>query len=286
MVRRIQHAVHLRSEFQAAANGTNGDVQLDRVTTTFLKTTVLARGEIAQHAGQQGKVASIALSVRDGRIRDVLRLFVREANPPLHGVTSFRAHVTIPPGDAPFLHKVRLIGDFGIEDGQFAMAATQARVDTLSQKALGEKARNDSDTGDPGRVISQLAGYVELRDATATFKNFRFAVPGASADMHGTYNLDSRAVDLHGTLRTEEEFSDMTSGFKSVALRPFDVFFRRKHAGAVMPVHLSGHVRRPESWLGPSREESLAGQKALTYLSAGPTPFLVWFAPRLAGTLV
>jgi hypothetical protein len=82
MVRRSQHAVHLRSEFQAAVNGTNVDVQLDRVTTAFLKTTVLARGQIAQHAGQQGKVASIALSVRDGRIQDVLRLFVREANRP------------------------------------------------------------------------------------------------------------------------------------------------------------------------------------------------------------
>ena len=262
MVRRSQHAVHLRSEFQAAVNGTNGDVQLDRVTTTFLKTTVLARGEIAQHAGQQGKVASIALSVRDGRIQDVLRLFVREANPPLHGVTSFRAHVTIPPGDAPFLHKVRLTGDFGIEDGQFAMAATQARVDTLSQKALGEKARNDSDTGVPGRVIFQLAGYVELRDATATFKNFRFAVPGASADMHGTYNLESRAVDLHGTLRTEEEFSDMTSGFKSVALRPFDVFFRRKHAGAVMPVHLMlGTYDAPEAGLDLPAKKASPGKK-------------------------
>lgn len=32
----------------------------------------------------------------------------------------------------------------------------------------------------------------------------------------------------------------MTSGFRSVVLRPFDVFFRRKHAGAVMPVHLMG----------------------------------------------
>jgi hypothetical protein len=35
----------------------------------------------------------------------------------------------------------------------------------------------------------QLAGYVELRDATATLKNFRFAVPGASAELRGTYNL-------------------------------------------------------------------------------------------------
>ena len=200
------------------------------------------------------KVASRALSVRDGGIQDVLRLFVREANPPLHGVTRSRAHVTIPPGDAPFLHKVRLTGDFGIEDGQFATAATQAHVDTLSRKALGEKAGNDSDPGDSGRVISQLAGYVELRDATATFKNFRFAVPGASAEMHGTYNLESRAVDLHGTLRTEEEFSEMTSGFRSVVLKPFDVFFRRKHAGAVMPVHLMGTYNALDAGLDPAKK--------------------------------
>jgi AsmA-like C-terminal region len=255
MVTRSRHPVHLRSEFQAIVNGTNGDVQLERVTSRFLKTTVLARGEIAHHAGQEGKVTSLALSVRDGGIQDVLRLFVREASPFLHGVTSFRAHVTIPPGDAPFLHKLRLTGDFGIEDGQFATAATQARVHTLSQKALGEKAGNDSDAGDPGRVTSQMAGYVELRDATATFKNFRFAVPGASAEMHGTYNRESRAVNLHGTLRTEEEFSEMTSGFRSVVLRPFDVFFRRKHAGAVMPVHLMARtMRRKPAWTFPRRK--------------------------------
>jgi hypothetical protein len=249
MVTRSQNPVHLRSTFQATVNGTNGDVQLNRVSASFLKTAVLAKGEIAHHAGQDGKVASVELSVRDGRIQDVLRLFVREAEPPLHGTTSFRAHVTIPPGDAPFLHKVRLTGDFGIEDGQFAKATTQARVDTLSQKALGEKAANDPDAGDPERVISQLAGHVELRDASAAFSNFRFAVPGASAEMHGTYNLESRAIDLHGTLRTEEEFSEMTSGFKSVVLRPFDVFFRRKHIGAVMPVHLMGTYDAPEAGL-------------------------------------
>src|SRR5215471_18317947 len=261
MVTRSQHPVHLRSEFQAIVNGTIGDVQLERVSTRFLKTTVLARGEIAHHAGKEGKVASLALSVRDGGIQDVLRLFVREANPPLHGVTSFRTHVTIPPGDAPFLHRVRLTGDFGIEDGQFATAATQARAHTLSQKALGERAGNDSDAGDPGTVISQLAGYVELRDATATFKNLRFAVPGASAEMHGTYNLDSRAIDLYGTLRTEEEFSEMTSGFRSIVLRPFDVFFRRKHAGAVMPVHLMGTYDAPEAGLDLPAKKAAPGKK-------------------------
>ena len=103
-------------------------------------------------------------------------------------------------------------------------------------------------------MISQLAGYVELREATATFKNLRFAVPGASGEMHGTYNLESRAVDLHGTLRTEEEFSEMTSGFRSVVLKPFDVFFRRKHAGAVMPVHLMGTYNALEAGLDPAKK--------------------------------
>lgn len=97
----------------------------ERVTQS-LQSTVLARGEIAHHAGQEGKVASIALSVRDGRNPGCAAAFRPRGKPPLHGVTSFRAHVTIPPGDAPFLHKVRLTGDFGIEDGQFTMAATQA----------------------------------------------------------------------------------------------------------------------------------------------------------------
>ena len=130
-------------------------------------------------------------------------------------------------------------------------------MDTLSQKALGEKVGYDSDAGDPGRVISELAGHVELRDATATFKNFRFAVPGASAEMHGTYKLESRVVDLHGTLRTEEEFSEMTSGFKSVVLRPFDVFFRRKRAGAVMTVQLMGTYDAPQAGLDlPAKKAS------------------------------
>ena len=101
---------------------------------------------------------------------------------------------------------------------------------------------------------------MELGDATARFKNFRFAVPGASVEMHGTYNQESRAVDLHGTLRTEEEFSDMTLGFKSVVLRPFDVLFRRKHAGAVMPVS-DGHVRRPEAGLDLPAKKASPGKK-------------------------
>jgi hypothetical protein len=61
-----------------------------------------------------------------------------------------------------------------------------------------------------------------------------------SLRLHGTCNLESEAIDLHGTLKTDAELSRMSSGFKSVLLKPFDVFFQRKHAGAVVAAHIVG----------------------------------------------
>ena len=98
-------------------------------------------------------------------------------------------------------------------------------------------------------MISNVAGHLELRDATVTFVNSSFHIPGALARMNGTYNLESEAIDLHGTLKTEVELSKMSSGFKSVLLKPFDVFFKRKHAGAVVPVHLIGTYKDPQAGL-------------------------------------
>jgi hypothetical protein len=246
MVTRSEHSVHVAAAYHAFVNGTNGDVRLERVNAAYLKTSVQAEGEIAGHAGQHGKTASIDLTVLDGRIQDVLRLFVHEPKPPLNGVTNFRAHVIIPPDFDPFLHKVRFTADFGIAGGQFAKPSTQAKVDTLSERARGIKPDEDLADEDQDKVISDLAGHVELRDATATFSNFSFAVPGAFAQTHGTYNVESTVVDLHGTLKTDAEFSKMSSGFKSVLLKPFNIFFQRKHVGAELPVHLIGTYHAPE----------------------------------------
>ena len=249
MVTRSGHSVQVTSEFHAFVDGTNGDVELERVNAAFLKTRVLAKGKIAGQPAQHGKTSSVDLSVHDGRIQDVLRLFVRGPKPPLNGTTSFRAHVVIPPEDRPFLEKVRLTGDFGVEGGQFTKPSVQTNVDNLSERARGAKPGDKPEDDDPDRVISGLAGHVQLRDATATLGGLSFVVPGASAQMHGTYNLESEAVDLHGTLKTDAEVSKMTGGFKSALLKPFDVFFKRKHAGAAVPVHLLGTYAAPEPGL-------------------------------------
>ena len=203
MVTRSEHAVHLSAEFHAFVDGTNGDVQLERVTAAFLKTRVLASGKVAGQPGQQGKTAAIDLNVHDGRIQDVLRLFVHGRKPPFSGVTNFRAHVTIPPGKRPFVEKVRLTGDFGIEGGEFAKTSTQENVNELSERARGLKPDDQPVDDDADRAISDVAGHLELRDATATFANASFHIPGALARMNGTYNLETQAINLHGTLKTE-----------------------------------------------------------------------------------
>ena len=248
MVTRSEHSVHVTSEFRAFVDCTNGDVEFEHVSAGFLKTQVLAKGKVSGRAGQRGKTTSMDLTVRDGRIQDVLRLFVRAWKPPLNGTTSFRAHVVIPSERRPFVEKVRLTGDFGVEGGQFTKSSTQTKVDNLSKRARGGKPDVLEDE-DPERVISDLGGHVELRDGTATFRDLSFVVPGASAQMYGTYDLEGEVVDLHGTLKTDAEFSNMTSGFKSALLKPFDVFFKKKHAGTVIPVHLLGTYSAPQAGL-------------------------------------
>src|SRR5262249_33616997 len=156
--------------------------------------------------GGHGKTTAIDFSVKQGRIQDVLRMFVKAKRPPLEGVTDFHAHVTVPPGDEPFLKKLALTGDFGVENGQFTTPETQGNVAKLSETGAGKKPQPDTgknasgqpagnaaganqaqgnEAGASGKevdpsaydVVSELAGHVDLRGGTATFKEFSFNVP-------------------------------------------------------------------------------------------------------------
>ena len=247
-VTRSEHSEPVKSQYQAVVNATNGDVALERVDSMVLKTRVLAKGTVAGRESAEGKFASIDLTVNQGRIQDVLWLFVKAKRPPLNGVTSFRAHVTIPPTDAPFVRKVLLVGDFGVEDAQFTKAKTQESIAALSVRGAGKKPE-EAEQEDPDAVLSDLSGHVELRGGTATFSEFSFSVPDARATMHGTYSLIDQKVDLHGILRTTAKFSETTSGVKSVLLKPFDAFFKRKKGGAKLPVQLTGTYHDPHAGL-------------------------------------
>jgi AsmA-like protein len=246
-VTRSGHKFRLTTNFRAAVNGTNGDVVLREVSAHFWNTTVNSAGSIEGHAGEKGKTASLDLAVREGRIQDILFMFVREPRPPLTGIVSLTAKTTIPPGPRPFLQKVELQGDFGIDDARFTNSNTQQTVDKLSERARGEK-KDDKDNkyeDDPENVLSDLKGHVVLKNGTATFTHLSFGVPGAIVTLHGTYDLISQRIDLHGILQMQAKLSDATSGVKSFLIKALDPFLKKNRPGVPVPVSITGTYSHP-----------------------------------------
>jgi hypothetical protein len=240
-----EHAneIPLRARYIAAVNAINGDVFLQQVTATFLHTAIVASGAIAGHPGKKGKITSLKFEAHDGRVEDVLRLFVKEGTPPMSGAAVWRANVLVAPEGRPFLREVSLRGDFTIAGGHFR-PPTQASVDDLSQRARGQ-GQGQKSAGDRQSVTSDMESQVVLHNGAATLTNLSFKVPGALAHMNGTYDLFTDKVDFHGTLKTEAKLSQETSGLKSILLKPLNPIFKRKNAGAEVPVRLTGTYADP-----------------------------------------
>ena len=131
--------------------------------------------------------------------------------------------------------------------GNFTKSDTQQGVNSLSQGALGDKNhKTENDDSDSQNVLSDLKGHILLRNGIATFSNLSFSVPGASAEMQGTYNLISEKIDLHGTLKTVAEISKTTHGIKSLMLKVLDPLFKNKPDGYLAPVKITGTYDHPE----------------------------------------
>jgi hypothetical protein len=240
-VKSAGHPVHLKTQFDAEVNGRNGDTMLHPVNARFQSTTVLAQGGVADHEHVKGKTVALDMSVPQGRIQDLLYLFVHAKPPGMTGPITLRAHVVLPPEDRRFLEKLEMRAEFGIGGARFSSASTQHSLDDLSERARGGK-----DDSDPERVLSNLKGSVVLRNGVARFTNVSFAVPGARALLGGTYNLLNERIDLHGTVHMDVNLSQSTGGVKSFFLKFLDPFFKRKHApGSIVPVKITGTYDHP-----------------------------------------
>jgi hypothetical protein len=206
--------------------------------------------------GQKSKTALLDVNSRRGRIEDILGMFVRAPRAPMSGPVALKAKVTIPPGDERFLEKVKLDGAFGIDNGSFAKPETQKNVNELSAGARGEK-MEDAET-----VLTDLKGQVVLTGGVAKFSNLSFGIPGAKAQMHGTYNLLNEKIDLHGLMKVDTKISKTTTGVKSLFLKMMDPFFKKKKKGEVVPVHISGTYEHPQFGLdlNPPQNQSHAKQ--------------------------
>jgi hypothetical protein len=84
-----------------------------------------------------------------------------------------------------------------------------------------------------------------MKNAIATFKDLYFGVPGALAQMHGTYEILTEKIDLHGTLRVDNKLSKGSSGFKAALLKVAEPFFKKKKHAEIVPIKMGGTFNQP-----------------------------------------
>lgn len=242
------HKIKLKTRFNAYVDATRGNTFLNSVNAQLGHISLNAQGSVANVEGKKGKYARIDLAACQGRIEDILGLFVTGRSP-MSGAVTLKARAEIPPADEPFLEKVRLQGMFGIENGTFSKAETQQNLDTLSAGARGQN------KDDPETVLTDLKGQVVLSNGIASFSHISFSVPGAAARMHGTYSILNHKIDLHGTMRVDTKISRTSGGVKALLLKVMDPFFKKKRRGEIVPIHIAGTYEHPEFGLDLAKSD-------------------------------
>src|SRR5581483_9629542 len=237
-VKETAHALPLKTTFTVTVDGTSGDVQFNEVHAVLGKTKMLASGQLAKGADKK-RTLTLNLSSEDAQIGDLMYLFVQKKSP-LAGPTQFKMQVKLPSGKEPFEKRVEMTAHFGIENSKFTHRSTEEKLSQLSEKARG----NPKDEN-PALVVTNLAGDVALKDGIANFSRLDGEVPGASAKLRGTYNLQSHAVDLHGTLETKVKLSKATTGFKALVMKIIETVKNDNQRGATVPVRITGTYEKP-----------------------------------------
>jgi len=239
--------VPLTTTYHAVIDGTNGDTVLKRVEATLQQSRMVAQGAVTDVKGVDGRLIRLSVVMDDGRIEDLLRLAVKSDKPIMTGAIDLKTDLEIPPGEAEVLDKLYLNGRFGLNRARFTNGGIQQKVEELSQRARGDT------VGDPDSVVSNLRGGFTLKKAVLQFSSLDFDVPGAAVHLTGSYNLRSEAFDLKGTLTLQAKVSQTMTGYKSFLLKMFDPLFKRKNAGAVIPITVSGTRKDPKLGLDIKR---------------------------------
>jgi hypothetical protein len=240
--------IHLRTDFAAVVDGTDGDTILDPVVAQFLRSRLIARGGVVNRPGTKGKSVVLDVSVVKARVEDMLKFGMKAEKPPLVGQITFRAAFDLPPGDADVIDKLKLDGRFGIAGAEFTDKVAQEKLAKLSHTGRVDDNDDDPDSvaASPERVLSNLSGRFVFDRAVAHFSNLTFAVPGAKVKLDGSYALHSEELDFGGHLEMDAAISQTTTGIKSFLLKPVDLFLRKKGGGASIPIQVTGTVAEPD----------------------------------------
>jgi hypothetical protein len=147
------------------------------------------------------------------------------------------------PGDANLTDRLKLEGKFHVLRAHFANEKVQGKLDSLSLRSQGKP--KEAQAHSEENVPVDLRGVFTLKDGVLSFSLLHFVVPGTHVDMTGDYSLDGQTFDFRGTARLDAKVSQMTTGWKSILLKPIDPFFNKNGAGTEVPIRITGTESEP-----------------------------------------
>jgi len=235
-----RHSLLLKTQFHSIVDGTSGNTLLQPVQADFLHSKLVMTGGVVRMPGVKGRSIFLDVTADHARVEDLTRLASKSATPPLTGGASLKAKLQLPAGEGDLFDRLKLAGDFRLEQVRFTDAHVEQKLGELSRLGLGE-----SHPEDAGTVLSDLKGEFVLGKGVMTFSDLTFAVPGALVQLKGQYTVHSQEFDFQGTLQLQAKLSQMVHGWKSILLKPVDPLFEKGKTGMVIPIRISGIGDKP-----------------------------------------
>jgi hypothetical protein len=242
--------VPLDTTFETVVDGTDGDTYLTAVHATLAHTSLTAKGAVVGTRGVKGRTIKLDVRIHEGRIEDLLKLATKAKDPVMIGRVALHTDFLLPPGERDVYERLELEGEFGVDAARFTNPDVAKKLAGMSLRARGL----DPQVNQAGSVVSELTGRFRLRNGTLAFTRLTFSLPGAMVELSGTYGLRSEALAFDGTLRMQATISEAAGGgLKGFVLKMVDPLFRKKGAGAVIPIRIRGTVQDPKFGLDVGR---------------------------------
>jgi AsmA-like C-terminal region len=231
----------------ASAHGTINGLDANIVLHTFKAhtgaSTVQAKGNIVGSP----KVTNLDITVISGRVQDLLRPFLHD-EVPITGPVWLHSHAYLAPSGKglKFLQRLYMDGAFDIPAERLTDQTTERKLSDFSRRAEDLKSTKldavpaDQDPTAHADVLSSLNGRAKVSDGVVSTERLTFQMPGAAVDLNGTFNFRDSTVHLLGNLHMQSDISHVTTGFKSLLMKPLIPFFKKDNSGAVIPIAITG----------------------------------------------
>lgn len=232
----------VKAAMQATLAGANGDLDIHAIDLNIGASQIHAEGSIKGNA----KATNLDISVVRGRAEDLMRPFIHN-EVPIVGPVALKCHAYLGPPGNGFMEKLRIAGSFDIPAERVTDQQVENSLSAFSQRAqrkqkpnTGVVAANGKSSAEEKDVLSSLQGPAKIENGMVSTSGLEFKVAGASASLEGSFRFHDEALHLTGNLKMDSDISHTSTGFKSFLLKPLAPFFKKKNAGAAIPIAVTG----------------------------------------------